>query len=419
MATTITPDQIIDKRRLLEVPGPIGDVTQAATAAQQSAESARDEAVAAASTAVGVQDGSMAVRINDSESLTHAALSGLYIPLLTHAVFIGDSWTYGINTSAPEKRWPTVFCALNGLVEHNYARGNAGYVHVGDGDTTFGIQANQAIADKTYDHRNVRYVIVMGGYNDRIYGENTDNVYTNSVSLLKAVKNEFVNARIVVVSLNDLCGRYVDVVSMQYEKSIEGAARDTGVMLMQNPSIQFLTAPENVSGNHPNDAGYNVLAKLISQELNGGQQRILYLLNKDIASAFTVDANLVVMQFHMWVRSYVANDLMKVKLRMRLNLKNDTTNAQIPLFSIPTPTYAQDASEVDVATAFRFENETYFSFYYNYSCVPLVANRSASADGTRDIYTIDATFFNKPSFKAGEIFYVNFDGELPLRTLAY
>lgn len=112
-----------------------------------------------------------------------------------HLVTFGDS--YGTNTDKT-REWPTVLNARLGedSILHNYCIAGAGYTAP---NTTFQSELNNAKADTSYNHNEVGLVMIAGS-------RNTNDGYsgalrTAAVSLYAGVKQEFPNARIIVVPM--------------------------------------------------------------------------------------------------------------------------------------------------------------------------------------------------------------------------
>jgi lysophospholipase L1-like esterase len=252
-------NQIID-RRTVAIPGPTGDVTPEALAAQAAAESARDEAIHAAEnsgnlagataktvpadqmasvsldgplnarvahfeiprglpgvnavpadeavatylttadsqTAVAA-DGRIADQVSTPGSLTVGALHGWRTGSGAHAVFIGDSITQGYKSSDTAHRWSTLLSQRLGWVEHNYAVGGAGYTVVGQSSTgRFDMQCDTAAASTDYDHSQVAFAFLMGGVNDGApTGDTLNAALARAAASVQTLRAAFPNARII------------------------------------------------------------------------------------------------------------------------------------------------------------------------------------------------------------------------------
>ena len=112
-----------------------------------------------------------------------------------HLVTFGDS--YGTNTDKT-REWPSVLNIRLGedSALHNYCIAGAGYTAP---NTTFQTELNNAKADASYNHSEVGLVVIAGS-------RNTNDGYsgalrTAAVSLYAGVKQEFPNARIIVVPM--------------------------------------------------------------------------------------------------------------------------------------------------------------------------------------------------------------------------
>ena len=112
-----------------------------------------------------------------------------------HLVTFGDS--YGTNVDKA-REWPSVLNARlgEGSTLHNYCIAGAGYTAP---NTTFRSELDNAKADTSYNHNEVGLVVIAGS-------RNTNDGYsgalrTAAVSLYEGVKQEFPNARIIVVPM--------------------------------------------------------------------------------------------------------------------------------------------------------------------------------------------------------------------------
>lgn len=107
-------------------------------------------------------------------------------------LFIGDSIVYGYGASGNSKRFSTVLANMMGLTEVNHSSPGAGFVHISTIDhKTLMDCVNEAIADDSFDHSKVKYLILEGGINDNNAGDITDAV--NGV--MSRLHAEFTSAR--------------------------------------------------------------------------------------------------------------------------------------------------------------------------------------------------------------------------------
>ena len=112
-----------------------------------------------------------------------------------HLVTFGDS--YGTNTDKT-REWPSVLNSRLGenSVLHNYCIAGAGYIAP---NTTFKTELNNAKADTSYNHTEVGLVVIAGSRNTNDGYSGT--LRTAAVSLYSEVRQEFPNARIIVVPM--------------------------------------------------------------------------------------------------------------------------------------------------------------------------------------------------------------------------
>ena len=90
-------------------------------------------------------------------------------------LFVGDSIMYGYGAANNSKRFSTVLANKLGLTEVNHSSPGAGFVHISTIDNkTLMDCVNEAIADDSFDHSRVKYLILEGGINDNNAGDITD-----------------------------------------------------------------------------------------------------------------------------------------------------------------------------------------------------------------------------------------------------
>ena len=122
----------------------------------------------------------------------------------TDVVIIGDSWSDTDPEHTTYTKWPVYFEKWNKCILHNYAQ-NGSQVYGADDygiNGTHGGQMATAIADTTFDHNNVRLLIIEGGLNDYSHHTSKENLISAFVSLIDRGHTAFPNARIICVLNN-------------------------------------------------------------------------------------------------------------------------------------------------------------------------------------------------------------------------
>lgn len=107
-----------------------------------------------------------------------------------YMVIIGDSFSYSAGGYTETPYWWEYVERRCGITAKNYAQGGCGYTV---GSKTFIAQANEAVADTSYDHARVKYCVVLGGVNDH-------GAYNSTLvnAVVQALINEFTNAKILI-----------------------------------------------------------------------------------------------------------------------------------------------------------------------------------------------------------------------------
>lgn len=101
-------------------------------------------------------------------------------------IAIGDSWTSNTNDTSI---WKTLISEAYNYQIKNYSKSGCGFIA---GDKPFIDQAREAVADTSYNHSNVDYIIVIGGVNDIIYQSANYSTLINPVrSLFEYLQNNF------------------------------------------------------------------------------------------------------------------------------------------------------------------------------------------------------------------------------------
>ena len=186
------------------------------------------------------------------------------------AVFIGDSYVGGNSLGTDvDKRFSTVLSNRMGWVEKNFAVGGMGYVY---GNTTFEDQIDNAVADNTYNHDDVKYVLICGGRNDGGTYPYMDATLTTAVqSAITAAKTGFPNATVIVVPmLWDY--QYISRAIYPLYQTIIYAAQTLDAVVIPN-AYTWLTGMKGMilsDGVHPNVTGHAIIASHIENALTTG-----------------------------------------------------------------------------------------------------------------------------------------------------
>lgn len=258
-------DELIDIIEPIH-PGPMGDITPEARKALAEMRSLHGSTTA-------LQDQAIAGRINDSGSLTRAALDVFTGADRTHAVFIGDSITFGQGASSQSNRWSTLLCAWFGLVEHNYAIGGTGWI-AGNDQSRFDGQCRSAAADKSYDHAKVKYVFMFGGVND---GQRMDAV-EHARTCVGILREAFPGARIITgvglqgpLKTDGTWGQLPLNLRLNCYRATASALQGMGVACVSDCWRWIYTRYDLCVADalHPNDDGHRTIAGLVAQIVQG------------------------------------------------------------------------------------------------------------------------------------------------------
>lgn len=189
-----------------------------------------------------------------------------------YAIFIGDSWTYGVGTGVDHNTnsFAIQLATMLQTTPKNYAVGSTGYAQPVYGRSTFAMQLDEAIADNTYNHNDVGYVFIMGGFNDRWGNKTADEVGSACRSICDKAATNYPNAKIIVIGFNDLQGLYCDSRTRELANAISVNARNSNrAIYIDNPAITFNNnLGFCIDDNHPNATGYKILAKSVFNSIN-------------------------------------------------------------------------------------------------------------------------------------------------------
>lgn len=189
-------------------------------------------------------------------------------------IVIGDSISYGTGASELTKSWANRLGAYRGATVTNLAKNDAGYLN---GPTTFLDQLKSYTGDKDA----VTRILIAGGINDKTHvagGVAIDSPLTTAViTLLDYARANFPHAKIQVIPT--ICGFTPPSI---YNGSVL-TARDNIITACGMRHVEVLPyAWEWLNGNkdwssgddvHPNDAGHELLLKLICEAMDGATVR--------------------------------------------------------------------------------------------------------------------------------------------------
>ena len=217
-------------------------------------------------------------------------------------IVIGDSISYGTGASNPSNSWANRLGAYRGATVTNLAQNNAGYL---SGQTPFLTQLKSYTGDKDA----VTRILIAGGINDKAYvadGSVTNSKLTAAVlNLLDYARANFPHAKIQAIPT--ICG--FTPPSLYNEGVLP--ARDRIIAACGMRHVEVLPyAWEWLNGNkdwssgddvHPNDAGNELLLRLICEAMDGTTVRNSwdgYVAGQDAHgvikdSVFRVDGNTV------------------------------------------------------------------------------------------------------------------------------
>lgn len=189
-------------------------------------------------------------------------------------IVIGDSISYGIGASDLQESWANRLGAYRGATVTNLAKNDAGYLN---GPTTFLDQLKSYTGDKDA----VTRILIAGGINDKTHVEDgtaTDSRLTTAVlTLLDYARANFPHAKVQVIPT--ICGFTPPSI---YNGGVL-TARDRIITACGMRRVEVLPyAWEWLNGNkdwssgddvHPNDAGNELLLRLICEAMDGATVR--------------------------------------------------------------------------------------------------------------------------------------------------
>lgn len=184
-------------------------------------------------------------------------------------VVLGDSFTQGYLSGGgyANPNMPTIIANELGLNLHNYGVNASGYTIDGN---TFQSQAQRAIADTSYNHDRVKYVLVIGGINDS-NAAGFPNCTQASKLLQNTLSTAFKNATIFIIP--NWGAVALDIPHMEVFRSICEVANDNSRVTFLHDNLKTLIPYYNLMGAdnvHPTQEGYYKMAKSIAAMILGG-----------------------------------------------------------------------------------------------------------------------------------------------------
>lgn len=179
------------------------------------------------------------------------------------AVFIGAS-------NVVPGTWPEALSAWFGWDCRNFAVGGAGFYHGDVNTNSFLKQVRTAVADKTFDHTQVKFVFVAGGGNDARSADKYYTVYPEALQVIRELQAEFRNAR--VITIPGLWGNSpaTDAI-LQVSKNIRDAALAQGAETIWHAWTWLLGRADWMADSvHPNGEGYRQFTNYVRQYVLGG-----------------------------------------------------------------------------------------------------------------------------------------------------
>lgn len=203
-----------------------------------------------------------------------------------HFVVIGDSFSViGHNITTQSGIWWDKFGVFMKMTPHNYAVNGCGYIR---GATPFSAQLTQAIADTSYDHDEVGYVIVYGSLND-CYQSFTDEAYETAVTnLITNARDEFPNAQIIIAGINTAIHQFSrtgfvtpgGLTIYHTQRGLENTLAKCANEINRCRFIPFSRimcgVPEWFNDNHPTPTGETVIANAMACALTGAPMSFKY-----------------------------------------------------------------------------------------------------------------------------------------------
>ncbi|MEU4384061.1 SGNH/GDSL hydrolase family protein [Promicromonospora sp. NPDC023805] len=180
------------------------------------------------------------------------------------ALFVGDSYTVGQRSSAPEKRWSTIVADDMGWTERNVADGGTGFVsrHPDQGRLSYVEQL------RSVHPRGVDIVVIAGGQNDFPELSTTPAaVFSAVASTYEVAARRFPDAEIIAVGPSTPWD--IGLEARALDSAVRAAADKHGATYVSllDPDVvrdQYVDA----DGTHVNDEGYAAIARRVVSQIS-------------------------------------------------------------------------------------------------------------------------------------------------------
>lgn len=183
-------------------------------------------------------------------------------PVVTPAVFIGDSYTQGEGASSDSARWSTLVSEAEGWAERNEGLGGTGFVSTADVNgcglnfcPTYG-----AVLDTLSFDTPPAVVVIAGGQNDLDEWATDPAVVMAAIQALYAnARARFPDARIIAVGPSAIGDVTAPVTEM--DAAVQAAAASVGAeyMSLLNPDV-LDPSMDAGDGAHVSDVGHRAIA---------------------------------------------------------------------------------------------------------------------------------------------------------------
>lgn len=318
-----------------------------------------------------------------------------------HMVVIGDSYS-SQNYLPSGTLWCQQVANHLGLQLHNYSQGGAGFTKAGDSTgehprATFGDLLDTAIADSSYNHEQIDYVLVEGGHNDLVAAaQNNLTTLTNAISaFFTKLMAAYPKSKIVYVgsscfstflektmsNTEVICELYIEYLIAHYTT----ASRLTSFWIKQDAYFEGGYAA------HPNQQGHTKYAEAVIASLTSSGSAFLHrfnvtpALNAASTDAYTLqnsstNLNQVTMEITnrsikmQWNTGLKSNDeswgnypqlILPVNMRIPFALRNLIPNIQ----TIPVLISGSSTDKVTDMVV-QFANTNIFYIYHNIVKIP-------------------------------------------------
>lgn len=200
------------------------------------------------------------------------------------SIFLGDSYAAGTTYEGGSVQYLTSWCEylrqIMGLTTGHYyiyAQGNAGFAKIGNNSMNFQMTLASHV-DEIPNKERIKNIFVCAGYNDN--DQTTSLIYQRVGEFISYCKSIFPNATVYIGMIGgnaadtsdgravreNLIGKVLNAYSRCGDF---GGVYLTGVELFTHNFYQF-----NDQGNHPNEAGYKYVARMIYNAWRGGSTSV-------------------------------------------------------------------------------------------------------------------------------------------------